>query len=192
MVSENEADVAARLDRLTDQYDPTVIEEREPVTPEQFEEYTALAETGYTGGGYAWVVREFPRALSDTMPDPEALDESYPRVLLALGRGADGWGPAGGGREGEETYEQATEREVREETGIQCSVRECRTVRHVVNEHVETGDEVHGLWVYFVAEETGGSLDVQESELNGAAWFRQLPDRLHEAVAERPFSWAEW
>ena len=43
-----------------------------------------------------------------------------------------------------------------------------------------------------VARPTGGSIDVQESELNGAAWFHDLPADLHWSVEGHPWSWAEW
>jgi len=192
MVSHNAEEVSRRLDRLVDEYDPKVIEEHEVVSAERFEEYAARAERGYTGGGYTWVLREEPPALSPTMPDAAARVESYPRVLLGFGRGASGWGPAGGGREADETYEAAARREVREETGIESSVTTCRTVRSVVSEHEATGDTVHGIWVYFVGRETGGSLAVQESELHGAAWFSNCPDALADPVAGRPLDPAAW
>jgi 8-oxo-dGTP diphosphatase len=96
------------------------------------------------------------------------------------------------GREADETYEAAARREVREETGIESSVSTCRTVRSVVSEHESTGDTVHGLWVYFVGRETGGSLAVLESELHGAAWFGECPDALAEPVAGRPLDPAAW
>lgn len=192
MVSHNAADVQRRLDRLTETYDPHVETDERPLPEDEFTEFATLARDGYTGGGYAWVVREVPKALSESMPDPDVLDEQYPRVLLGLGRGADGWGPAGGGREAGETYEEAAVREVREETGVECEVLGCRRVENVEFVCEATGDEIHTLWVTFVAEETGGSIDVMESELNGAAWFHELPETLHPNVADDPFGWDEW
>ncbi|RNJ26551.1 NUDIX domain-containing protein [Halosegnis longus] len=192
MVSHNADTVRSRLARLTDEYDPEVIEERETLDDDLFAELADYAADGYTGGGYAWVVRESPPDLSDSMPDAEDIAEPYPRVLLGYGRGDSAWGPTGGGREDGETYEEAAQREVFEETGTECSVTDCRRVRHLVSES-ETGEgTIHTLWVTFLAAETGGSIDVQESELNGAAWFHDLPDRLHPTVEDRPLSWDEW
>ena len=191
MVSHNADTVRSRLARLTDEYDPEVIEERETLDDDFFAELAGYAADGYTGGGYAWVVRQTPPELSASMPDAEDLDEPYPRVLLGYGRGDGAWGPAGGGRENGESYEEATEREVFEETGIECSVTDCRSVRHLVSESETGEDRVHTLWVTFLARETGGSIEVQESELNGAAWFHELPDRLHPTVEARPLSWDE-
>jgi len=131
--------------------------------PEEFDPFAEHAAEGYTGGGYAWVVREEPPPLSDSMPE---VDEAYPRVLLTLGRGADGWGPAGGGRESEaldgetptgnnretagERYEEAAVREVHEETGVESEIEGCRRVRRTTFERAdgegepEDGDESGG------------------------------------------------
>jgi ADP-ribose pyrophosphatase YjhB (NUDIX family) len=189
MVSHNAENVQRRLARLRDAYDPVVEPSEERLDPDEFASFADVARDGYTGGGYAWVVREEPKALSESMPE---VDEQYPRVLLGLGRGADGWGPAGGGREAGETYEDAAVREVREETGIHCAIRDCRRVENTTFVCEASGDEIHTLWVFFVAAETGGSIDVLESELDGAAWFHELPATLHPAVADDPFGWDEW
>lgn len=192
----NREEVDRRLARLREEYDPAVGRETVELDPDEFDSFADHAAEGYTGGGYAWVVREEPPPLSASMPD---VDETYPRVLLALGRGADGWGPTGGGREDGERYEAAAVREVREETGVESTVLDCRRVRRTTFERSNAAngadggeDAIHTLWVFFVARETGGSIDVQESELNGAAWFRDLPDRLHWSVEDHPWSWAEW
>ena len=187
----NRAEVDRRLDRLTGTYDPLVEEESVTVDAETFDSFVQQAEGGYTGGGYAWVVREEPKPLSESMPDVE---ESYPRVLLASVRGEDGWGPAGGGREEGETYEEAAEREVGEETGVECEVVDCRRVERATirPDHEGSVDAVHTLWVYFVAREVSGSIDVQESELDGAAWFREPPQNRYRGVADHPWTWEAW
>jgi 8-oxo-dGTP diphosphatase len=185
----NRETVERRLARLREDYDPLVEESDETVDSADFEMFAEIATEGYTGGGYAWVVRETPKPLSESMPD---VDEQYPRVLLGLGRGDDGWGPTGGGRESGETYEEAAVREVCEETGIECKIADCRRVDNGVLECRESGDTAHTLWVYFVARAVGGGLDVMESELNGAAWFHDLPSNLHRSVADRPWDWDEW
>jgi 8-oxo-dGTP pyrophosphatase MutT (NUDIX family) len=190
----NREEVDRRLARIRDQYDPFFEHENVELTPEGFEGLAEQAADGYTGGGYAWVVREEPPPLSESMPE---VDEAYPRVLLALGRDDDGWGPAGGGREGDEDFEEAAVREVCEETGVECTIEDCRRVRRTTFEPAEPVDGdgesvVYTLWVFFTAREVGGSIDVQESELNGAAWFHDLPADLHWSVEGHPWSWAEW
>jgi ADP-ribose pyrophosphatase YjhB (NUDIX family) len=189
----NREEVDRRMARLWGAYDSTVEEESVELEPEAFDEFAEHAAEGYIGGGYAWVVREEPPPLSDSMP---AVEEAYPRVLLVLGRDDGGWGPPGGGREGDEEYEEATVREVREETGVECTLLDCRRIRRTTFERADTGEEAaetaHTLSVFFVARATGGSIDVQESELNGAAWFRDLPADLHWSVESNPWSWEEW
>jgi ADP-ribose pyrophosphatase YjhB (NUDIX family) len=181
----NRTEVDRRLERLTGAYDPLVEEESVTVDGETFDSFVRRADDGYAGGGYAWVVREEPVPLSESMPEVE---ESYPQVLLALVRGADGWGPAGGGREDGEAYEEAAGREVLEETGIEREVVGCRRVERATLRPDREGsvDAVHTLWPYFVARATGGSIDIQESELDGAAWFHGLPERLQSSVQNHP------
>ena len=191
MTHYNRAEVDRRLERLTGTYDPLVEEESVTVDGETFDSFVRQADDGYTGGGYAWVVREDPAPLSESMPDVE---ESYPRVLLAYVRGDEGWGPAGGGRGDGETYEAAAERGVLEETGVECEVVDCRRAERATIRPEREGsvDAVHTLWVYFTARAVGGSIDVQESELDGAAWFRDPPERLQRGVADHPWTWAAW
>jgi len=192
----NREEVERRLAQLRTDYDPTVAEEREVLDAEEFDGFAELARDGYTGGGYAWVVREEPLPTSETMPDPENCESAYPRVLLGLGRGEGAWGTPGGGREGGESYEKAAVREVREETGIECEVVDCVHVRETTfeRERSETderdgsGQTIHTLWVFFEARQTGGGIDVQETELDGAAWFHDLPEPLHHPVR----SHADW
>jgi ADP-ribose pyrophosphatase YjhB (NUDIX family) len=183
----NRENVECRLERLRAECDPVVEHEMVTLDSSEFAEFLTQAREGYTGGGYAWVVREDPRPFSESMPD---LDESYQRVLFALGRGGEGWGPAGGGREEDESYEAAAEREVREETGVKSDVVTCRRVRRATfRSEGDAAVRAHTLWVYFVARETGGSIDVQETELDGSAWFHDPPHRWHWAVEENPWTW---
>jgi hypothetical protein len=51
----------------------------------------------------------------------------------------------------------------------------------------ESGDEVHLAYVVFEAAYGSGSIDVQESEVAGAAWFDDLPENCNDYVA--PFAW---
>ncbi len=188
----NRAEVDRRLDRLREEYDPAVRELDREFPAEVFDPLLEKAADGYTGGGYAWVVRqpEAAPALTESMPDDAT--EDRPHVLLILHRGDDdpAWTLPGGTREDGETYEEAAVREVREETGIDATLdapylalrERCRP---------EDGDDVcvHGLWVYFDATYDGGSIDVQPGELRGAAWFVDPPDRLAPAASDRGSDW---
>jgi 8-oxo-dGTP pyrophosphatase MutT (NUDIX family) len=110
-----------------------------------------------------------------------------PRALLALGRYDETWGPPGGGREPGETFEATAEREVREEVGVDCTVTDLLLVRRVTVVDPDGGDEIHLAYVTFEAAYDGGSIDVQESEVAGAAWFDDLPANRHEYA--EPFAW---
>lgn len=125
---------------MRETYGPTVEHETVELVPDEFDPFAEHAAEGYTGGGYARVVREGSPPLSESMPE---VDETYPRVLLTLGRDDSGWGPAGGGREDDERYEAAGTREVGEETGVECSVVDCRRVRRTTFERAddEGGEE---------------------------------------------------
>jgi hypothetical protein len=81
---------------------------------------------------------------------------------------------------------------VQEETGVAREVVDCRRVRHDVAVRAGTGDDIYMLWVVFVARDAGGTIDVQESEPNGAAWFHEPPEPLKESVADDPWWWEEW
>jgi len=172
--------VERRRERLRDEYDDvTVREETETVGGDLFEELRAESRDGYTGGGYAWVVREPGDAapLTESMPD-EVGDERS--VLMILGRGGTEWGLPGGGREDGETYERAAVREVREETGVDCEITDCFLVVHRVT--VSAGcheDRLHTLWVFFDGAYSGGSIAIQPGELSGAAWFERPPEWMY-------------
>ena len=189
MTAHNKQTVESRLTRLCNEYDPLTETDHVVGSAEYFKKASEMAAKGYIGSSYAWVVRETPKPLSSSMPE---LNESYPRVLLGLSRGDAGWGPTGGGREAGETYEEAAVREVREETGIECEIIDCRSARAEILSCERSTDTVHTLWVYFIARATGGSLSVLESELDGAAWFRELPSALSDSTHDQPWDWNDW
>lgn len=176
----NETDVERRLDRLQDDWgDVDVHRGTESVSTDHFERAVEPAREGYTGGGYVCVVRDPDKAapLSDSMP--EGIDEQR-RVLLVLGRGGHRWGPAGGGREDDETYEEAAVREVEEETSVECSITGVAGVGRWTTECDDGRDErIHSLYVAFEGKYEGGHVAIQPGELNGAAWWRELPANLH-------------
>lgn len=175
----NRETVERRRDRLREAYPGvTVHHETETVDDDLFAELREISRDGYTGGGYAWVVRdpEDAAALTESMPD--AVDEGQ-RVLMILGRGGTAWGLPGGGREEGERYEEAAVREVREETGVDCEITDCFLVCHRVT--VSDGDHddrLHTLWSFFDADYADGSIAIQPGELNGAAWFVEPPARM--------------
>lgn len=178
----NKAEVERRLDRLQAEYGEVDVAIREEVwAPEDFADSVELAESGYLGGAHVFTIREPDQTapLTESMPDGSV--DSRRRVLLALGRGSDEWGPPGGGREAGETYEEAAVREVREETGIDCAITDLVDALRWNTRSSAADDDrvVHTLFVRFEGPYVDGSIEVQPGELNGAAWFAELPERQH-------------
>lgn len=186
----NRETVDRRLARLREDWGEFPVSGRlEQAPPERFDEVVEVCRDGYTGGGYVWVVRRPEQAapLTESMPDSAAGEQD--RVLLVMSRGRDRWGPAGGGREDGETYEEAARREVAEETSVECSiVGVAHAWRFTTASAGDHGVRIHSLFVVFEGRYEDGHIAVQPGELNGAAWFRELPDKLHpfaEQVAEQ-------
>lgn len=188
----NRDDVERRLDRLRDRDGSlTVVEGAETLPPERFDRLHDHARDGYTGGGYAWIVREPSDAppLSPSMPDDAV--EPGPTVLLVQSRGAGTrWAIPGGGREDGETYADATVRESREETGIEIDLGDPYLAYRATHDPAdERAVRLHTLWVCFDATYADGELDVQAGELRGAAWFLEPPRALGPWSQFRASSW---
>lgn len=184
----NEDDAERRLARLREEWGEFPVQrESEAVPADQFDPFVADVRDGYTGGGYVWVVREPDQAapLTESMPDAAADEE--PRVMLVVHRGTDDWSAPGGGREDGEIYEEAAVREVREETSVEAELTGvARAFRYETTPDDDRDVTAHTLFVVFEGRYVDGHLEVQPGELNGAAWFRELPANLHpfaEAIA---------
>ncbi|WP_435360823.1 NUDIX domain-containing protein [Haloarchaeobius sp. DFWS5] len=194
----NADEVQRRIDRLRDEYDEVMVT---PDRDEPLEDFASLrdyAEDGYIGGAYCIAVRrpEQEHDLTESMPDDA--HGVHDHCLLAKGRGSDQWGPPGGGLEGfdpaepgtGETYEEAAVREVEEETNVQCEIRDDSRVNvyHLVVEDSKSAAEVHLAYVVFEASYVGGHIEIQPGELNGAAWFAELPAARHPSL-QRCAAW---
>lgn len=188
----NRETVESRLRRLDEEYR---IEYREDETvavdPGGFDDEIRAAREGYDGSSYVWIVRRPDQAspLTESMPDEARGRED--RVLMILGRGGHRWGIPGGGREGDETFEEGARREVREETSVECTIEDCFGVRYERRTSPEHDEVLHNLRVVFEGAYTGGNLAIQPGELNGAAWRARRPRRVHPLAAPLADEWFE-
>ncbi|MFC3959000.1 NUDIX domain-containing protein [Halovivax cerinus] len=190
----NRSDVEARLARLCERYESVpVVETDTAVPPARFDRLLDRAREGYTGGAYAWIVREPTDAppLSTSMPDESV--ETGPVVCLIQHRGdEDRWRLPGGGREDGETSEEAVVREVAEETNLTIDV----DAPFLCYRETQTPDDareiyLHTLWICFDATYASGHLDILVGELRGAAWLTDPPRDLGPWAQFRGVDWWE-
>lgn len=192
----NEVAVDRRTRELLSEYGEVPVEEETvPLPADRYRDHAEAARNGYLGGGYAWVVRGADEVPPPSDDAPADLVRDLDRVLLVLGRGAGGqWGIPGGGNDAEESFEAAARREVFEETGIDCSITDLFKLQRLVTvpadpSAVERDDRIHSLYAFFEADYEAGGIAVDESELPGGAWFADLPEPLHPALADRAADW---
>ncbi|WP_058996230.1 NUDIX hydrolase [Haloarcula sp. CBA1127] len=186
----NQTNVDERISSLEAAYDEVpVTEETFELSPDEYADvFAATRGTGYSGNSVVFVTRdgsEFPE-LSDQIPEQAAGDTRH-RVLLVLGRGADMWALPGGGKGDEyESVQGTAVRRVNEQTGIRCTVTGIAEVVHSkYYPDTDAQGSVHTLDIFLEAEYKKGSLDVDESELVGAAWFAEPPEQLTPGAEER-------
>ena len=186
----NQTNVDKRIASLEAAYDEVpVTEETFELSPDEYADvFAATRGTGYSGNSVVLVTRDgtdFPE-LSDQIPD-QAASDTRDRVLLVLGRGADMWALPGGGKGDEyESVQGTAVRRVNEQTGIRCTVTGVAEVVHSkYYPDTDAQGSVHTLDIYLKAEYKKGSLDVDESELVGAAWFAKSPERLTPGAEEQ-------
>lgn len=188
----NRTSVESRLRRLDAEYGVDYREEETvTVDPDRFDEEVRMARDGYDGSSYVWVVRSPGQAgpLTESMPDDA--EEQDERVLMILGRNGYRWGIPGGGREGDETLEEGALREVREETGVECTIEDCFGTRYERRTAPGHEEVLHTLRVVFTGGYAGGSIAIQPGELNGAAWRARRPNRVHPLADPLAEEWFE-
>jgi 8-oxo-dGTP pyrophosphatase MutT (NUDIX family) len=186
MTAINQEFVLDRIDALHDAYgDFSVADDVVEVPSEEFPEYVANARDGYVGSAYAWTVRQ-PAAAGEPS-ETAGGEETRERALLILPRGESAWGVPGGGREGEESFPETAVREVREEAGVDCAVTDAWFAERVRWRSEDDADDrvSHTLHAFFDATYEGGTIAVQQGEVNGAAWFAERPSRLDEYARRR-------
>ncbi|WP_158059227.1 NUDIX hydrolase [Halorussus halophilus] len=155
--------VASKLAEFRDRYDEFEVTTREGSIPtEEFETRT-----------------EKVRARSPF--NARVLVERDGEVLLVRDHDWPGfWVEPGGTVESGEAIEQATRREITEETGIECRLTDLRGVVHFVgHDEADETKEVHLLQAFYWAEHERGDLDVQEEEIVEGRWWQTLPEEFH-------------
>lgn len=189
----NQDEVNHLIEQLQETYTNVPVETNKQVVPaDELDDILADHQGDYIGSAYAWVVRT-PKAAASVSESFRLDPGDSNRVLFLLPRASDLWGLPGGGKEGDESFEEAVIREVREETGIRCEVTRLWLLRRLEwVSHDERDDRsTYSVQVFFDAEYTGGHIGIQPGEANGAAWFAKLPStqRMLPANRTRAESW---
>ncbi|WP_167768389.1 NUDIX domain-containing protein [Haloarcula amylovorans] len=185
----NEINVERKLGDLRAMYgELPVTEETFELSPADYTEvFTATNNTGYDGNSVVFIVRDgedLPE-LSENIP-AHAGGDTRDRVLMVLGRGADVWALPGGGEKVQyESMQGTTLRRANEQTNIRCTIDSVEEVFHrKYYPETDAQGSVHTLDVYFRATYASGAIEVDESELIGAAWFAEPPERMTEGARQ--------
>ncbi|WP_330632478.1 NUDIX hydrolase [Halocatena halophila] len=110
-------------------------------------------------------------------------------ILLARETDRTGWGDPGGKREPGETFEETACREVREETGVECTITDLLEIHAVEHRHeAGAGEPIHSPIVIFDGEYVDGTVCPREGEIAAVEWFAEPPATLlYEEVGMRPY-----
>jgi ADP-ribose pyrophosphatase YjhB (NUDIX family) len=165
--------VAARIARLHDEYDPGPVQE---VTykygPDDFAKTREMVQQGEIGYAGAWVTDDRNRA------------------LLIRQDTASGWVIPGGGTQADELLEATARREVREETGIECSITGVDSVRRQVHVHESNPEErVFMVSVTFEARYEGGEISETDEDVDSVRWFVEAPAHLDDFIQAKVREW---
>jgi ADP-ribose pyrophosphatase YjhB (NUDIX family) len=167
-------EVNRRVRRLREEYGEFPVHE-ETVTnePDFFEHGREMAREGWIGDAGAWVT------------------DSDDRVLLIRHQGApDQWGTPGGGHEPKETMEETARREVREETGIECSITDVFWARRkTIVLEPDPDQRLFMLTVEFEAEYERGEITIGDEDIVKAKWFSEAPESVHDFLDEQVEEW---
>lgn len=112
--------------------------------------------------------------------------DSQGRIALIRNEWTEGWFLPGGAVERGEDPAQAASREVREETGLRASIGDPIVVLDQ-SYVVDGGDSVQFTAAFVVFDATANGeipdpdrLGVGDEAIEGARWFDQLPEHLHD------------
>lgn len=171
---ETRKEVDRRVRRLREAYGDFPIHE-ETVTnePDFFERGREMAREGWIGDAGAWVTDSDDRAL-----------------LIRHEGSSDHWGTPGGGHEPGEAMEETALREVREETGIECSITGILFARRktIVLES-DPDQRLYMLTVEFEADYETGEITIGDEDILEAQWFAEPPKAVHGFIEEKVEEW---
>lgn len=162
-------DIRERINRLQGKYGNFEVEQvKIENDPDFFEQGVELAREGWRGDAGALV------------------RDKQDRVLLIRHAGSsEKWGHPGGGHEPGETMEKTAQREVREETGVECELVDVNYARRkTIYLDQDPEQRFQMLTVIFDAEYQGGSIEISDEEVLEAKWFDDVPENAIEFVQQ--------
>jgi ADP-ribose pyrophosphatase YjhB (NUDIX family) len=164
---ETREEISRRIERLQERYGSfPVHEEIVENNPDYFEQGKEMAEEGWIGDAGAWITDDANRVL-----------------LIRHENSPNEWGTPGGGHEPGETMEETTRREMREETGVECTITDVNFARRKTIVLAPNPDErYYMLTVIFDAKYSSGSISISDEEVLEAKWFSELPENVLDFV----------
>lgn len=167
-------EVERRLSRLREKYGTFPVDDTSvPNAPEFFEHGLELVREGWIGDAGAWVTDDANRVL-----------------LIRHSSSVARWGTPGGGHEPGETMEETALREVREETGIDCTITNVFWARRkTVVLETDPDQRFYMLTVQFEADYERGSISISDEEIVEAKWFSEPPDNVTEFLEKKIQTW---
>lgn len=155
--------VEAYLETLREEYGPFErVESTWPLSSAGYEATVERHEAGTVGGAGVWITND----------DGE--------VLLVRQEGESGWSEPAGKVEPGETLAEAACREVREETGVECTIEGVLLVQVVETTCADDPERpaVHRLIVTFEGSYVAGDPEPEEGEIAEVEWWADHPDEL--------------
>ena len=120
------------------------------------------------------------------------MKDSGGRIALIQNRWTDGWFLPGGEVEVGESPEEAAQREVREETGLDATIESPLVVLDQTFVSEDDEEWFSALFIVYAASAEGeipdvSKLGVTDNEILSARWFDTLPDNLQDGKLLRPY-----
>ena len=121
------------------------------------------------------------------------INDSDGRILFVQNSWTDGWFVPGGAVEPNETPQEAAQREIHEETGLNATIEEPLVVLEQTYTSETVGyDRFSALFIVYSALADGeippvSQLGKTDDEIEAAQWFETIPEDLHDGDLLRPY-----